>query len=186
MRRIGILVVAILAFAMCSKAQSLAGVLPADSNPVQVGIGFTFLSFHEVPSDTVNNPGFTFSALYRQNRLGIEGEVTDIIGAPPTGSKSHSQFVFAGGGFRLYLPDVRSAHPFAEAEVGVAALTPAVTLGNSTSPGYKLAAGLDFNPLHSRIQYRVSAGIIGSTMFNTYQISPVASVSLVIPINPEY
>lgn len=171
MRRLGMLVGLLLLFATNAMAQAIQGVHP-DSTPLQVGVGVTFLSFHEVPGSTVNSAGFTGSALYRRDWLGAEGELTDTHG-------TDSQFLFLGGGIRAYLPINTDIKPWAHAEVGYSHVTPLASLGRNSSPAYKVGGGFDFNPRHSLIGYRVSANIVGSSFFGTYQVSPEASVSLV-------
>lgn len=179
MRTLGVLVAAMLMFATASKAQGVQGVHPGfDVTPIQVGVGFTFINFHEVPGDTLNNAGFTLSAMYRYNRLGLEGDLTEAVSGQNTGT---SQFVFAGAGVRYFLSDFGFLRPWTEGEVGVVHVSPNIQ-GSSSSRAYKIGGGFDFNPLRSRVQYRVSVDIIGSSFFNTYQVSPQVSIGFIVPI----
>lgn len=165
-----------LLFATGAPAQGVQGIHP-ETAPLQVGVGFTFLSFHEVPTYTANNAGFTASVLYRRDRLGVEGELSDAFGSQ-SGSSSH--VLFAGGGARFYMPDFGMFRPWTHAEIGYSRLS--ISSASNRALGYKLGGGLDFNPHHSRIEYRISADVFGSTFFNTYQISPEVSVGLIIPL----
>lgn len=177
MRRFGIFA-ALLLFATGARAQSVQGVHP-DATPLQVGVGFTFLSFHEVPANTLNNAGFTTSVLYRRDRMGLEGELTDALGFQ---NGSNSLVLFIGGGPRFYMPDFGLFRPWIHAEIGYSHLSPNASFGASHALGYKLGGGFDFNPRRSRIGYRVSADMFGSTFFNTYQISPEISVGVVVAL----
>jgi hypothetical protein len=175
MRRFGMFVGLLLLFATGAMAQEVQGVHP-DSTPLQVGVGVTFLNFHEVPGSTVNSAGFTGSAVYRHDDwLGAEGELTDTHG-------TNSQFLFVGGGVRVYLPTTSDLKPWAHAELGYGHVSPLGSIGRNTSAAYKLGGGFDYNPRHSRIGYRVSANITGSNFFGTYQISPEASVGFVLAL----
>ena len=60
-----------------------------------------------------------------------------------------------------------------------------VSLGSDSAVGYKVGGGLDFNPHHSRIGYRVSADMFGTTFFKTYQLSPEISVGIVLSLGKE-
>lgn len=178
MRRLGILVALLLLVVTGAMAQNVQGVHP-DSRPLELGVGFTFVSFHEVPTNTINNAGFTTSILYRHNQMGVEGELTDAIGSQ---NGARSQILFTGGGARFYVPDFGSFRPWTHAEVGYAHLSPDVSLGTNHALGYKIGGGLDFNPRRSRIEYRVSGDIFGSAFFGTYQVSPEVSLGLILPL----
>ena len=178
MHRLGILAGLFLLLVSGTMAQGVQGVHPY-SRPLQLGVGFTFLSFHEVPSNTINNGGFAASVLYRRAQMGFEGELTDAVGSQ---NGVDSQILFTGGGARLYMPDFGSFRPWTHAEVGLAHLSPKSSLGASHALGYKVGGGFDFNPRGSRIEYRVSADILGSTFFGTYQVSPEVSVGFVLPL----
>lgn len=178
MRRLSMLVASLLLAATGAVAQNVQGVHP-DSRPLQLGVGFTFVSFDEVPTNTMNNAGFTASVLYRRNQMGLEGEVTDAVGSE---NGVNSQILFTSGGARFYMPDLGSFRPWTHAEVGLAHLSPKVSLGANHALGYKIGGHVDFNPRRSRIEYRVSADICGSTFFGTYQVSLEVSVGFILPL----
>jgi hypothetical protein len=178
MRRLGIVAAALAFFATATMAQGIQGLGPG-TRPVEVAVSFNFLSFHEVPGTIVNNPGVTASAMYRYDRVGLEGEVSDSIGSQ---NGSSSQLVFAGGGLRYFLPEFGTVRPWTEAEVGLAHISPSPSYGMGRALGYKVGAGFNFNPIHSRLEYRISADVLGSTFFNTYQVSPEVSFGIVLPL----
>jgi hypothetical protein len=178
MRKAILLVASFLLFGTSVMAQGIQGVHP-DNTPVQVGLGYTFVSFHEVPGTLANSVGFTGSAVYRLNQVGLEGEVTDALCSE---NGKMTQLFFTGGGARFFVPYYGSLHPWVHAEVGSANLSPAASFGTSHSLGYKAGGGFDFNPYRSRVEYRVAADVLGTNFFGTYQVSPQVSVSVVFAI----
>lgn len=181
MGRFSILAALVLLSAMSVMAQGIQGVHP-DSTPLQVGVGFTFVSFHEAPSITANNAGFNASLVYYRDWLGVEAQLSDAFGSQ---SGKTSQILFTGGGVRLRWPNARSIQPWVHAVVGYSHLSPQVSFGGDSAVGYKVGGGLDFHPHHSRIGYRVSADMFGSNFFKTYQLSPEISVGIVLALGRE-
>jgi hypothetical protein len=170
-----------LLYATGALAQGIQGIHP-DTSPLQIGAGFTFLSYHEVPSTTWNNAGFDASAVYYRDWLGVEGDFSDAFGSQNSQSTS---VLFAGGGVRLRMPNTYSFEPWVHAVVGYTQLSPQPTFGNNIGAGYKLGGGVDFNLHHSRIGYRVSADVLGSNFFHTYQFSPEVSVGIYLTMGKE-
>jgi hypothetical protein len=170
-----------LLFTMPAAAQGTQGVRP-DAGPLQIGIGYTFLSFNEVPSKLINSSGFTASAAYYRDWIGAEAQLSDAFGSQ---NGKTSQLLFTGGGVRLRWPNARSIQPWVHGIVGYSRLSPQTAFGGSSAVGYKVGAGLDFNPRHSRIGYRVSADMFGSSFFGTYQLSPELSAGIVLALGRE-
>jgi hypothetical protein len=181
MRKVGILAAALLLSTTALMAQGIQGVHP-DSTPLQVGVGFTFVSFNELPSTTQNNAGLNASAVYYHDYLGAEAQVSDVFGSQ---NGQTSQILFAGGGVRLRWSHSSSIQPWIHGVAGYTHLSPKLSLGGASAPGYKVGGGLDFNPHHSRIGYRVSADMFGSNFFKTYQLSPEISVGIVLSLGHE-
>lgn len=150
----------------------------ADPNPFQIGIGYSFVSFNEIPhpSTVLNNSGVNGSAVWYNNIVGSEAEVSDVFGSQ---NGHFSQLLFAGGGGRVRWPVGRNFEPWAHALIGYTHLTPETSFGSNSALGYKLGGGLDFYARHRRIAYRVSADMLGTTFFHTSQFSPEASVGIV-------
>src|ERR1700722_15735655 len=93
---------AIVAFLLCvagAGAQVVDGV-HSEGSPLQLGVGFTFVSFNELPNTTLNNAGVNGSVVYYHDFVGVEAQVSDAFG--PQGGKT-SQALFAGGGGRFCL-----------------------------------------------------------------------------------
>lgn len=161
--------------------QNVKGVRP-DASPLQVGAGFTFVSFHETPGTTWNNPGFDASAVYYRDWLGVEGNFSGAFGSQNSASTS---LLFAGGGVRMRLQNVFAFEPWVHAVVGYTHLSPQLSFGSDNAAGYKLGGGVDLHPHHGRIGYRVSADMLGTSFFHTYQFSPEVSVGVFVTMGKE-
>jgi hypothetical protein len=178
MRRFALLAGIALLSATSVLAQKVEGVHP-DVSPLQIGVGYTFVSFNETPSTTLNSSGFNATAVYYRDWFGAEGDFTGAYGSQAGKS---SQLYFAGGGLRLRLPNTFSFEPWAHGVIGYTHLSPKTTFGNQSALGYKVGGGIDFNPHHTRIGYRVSADLLGNHFFNTYQLSPELSVGIFLTL----
>src|ERR1700685_2560828 len=100
MGRFSIVAVLMLLSTASAMAQKVQGVHP-DSSPIQIGVGFTFVSFDESPSTVINGAGFNASAVYYSDdlpNLGLEAGVSDTFGSH---NGKSGQLVFTGGGARL-------------------------------------------------------------------------------------
>jgi len=162
-------------------AQGVQGVHP-DATPLQVGVGFTFVSFQETPGLTANNAGVNGSVVYYHDFIGAEGQVSDVFGSQ---NGKTSQLLFAGGGVRFLLPRGRTFQPWVHGLLGYSRLSPKLSFGGDTALGYKLGGGVDINPHRSRIGFRISADMYGSEFFRTYQLSPEVSAGIVLSIGRE-
>jgi hypothetical protein len=181
MRRFALMAGLALLSATSVLAQKVEGVHP-DVNPLQIGVGYTFLSFNETPSTTLNSSGFNASAVYYKDWYGAEGDFTGVYGSQ---AGKTSQLYFGGGGIRVRLPNTFSFEPWAHGILGYTHLSPKTSLGQPSALGYKVGGGIDFNPHHSRLGYRVSADLFGNHFFRTYQLSPEVSVGVFITLGHE-
>src|ERR1700730_18031339 len=89
------------ALILLSTASTMAQGIPGvrqEATPMQVGVGFIFVSFNETPRTTVNNAGLNASVVYYRDYLGAEAQISDVFGSQ---SGKTSQLLFAGGGIRL-------------------------------------------------------------------------------------
>jgi hypothetical protein len=178
MGRFGFFAAAALMCASGLMAQGVQGVRP-DATPLQVGVGFTFVSFNETPSTTLNNAGVNGSVVYYRDYLGVEAQVSDAFGSQ---NGKTSQVLFTGGGVRLRWQRPRSFEPWFHAVAGYTHATPKLSFGSDSAVGYKVGGGIDFNPRHSRIGYRISADMFGTNFFHTYQLSPEVSAGIVLSL----
>lgn len=181
MGRLGIMAGLVLLFFTTSVlAQDQKGVVPQDSHPLELGVGYTFISFQEAPNLTANNSGVNATAIYYDSRVGVEADFTDTYGS------NSAQLLFAGGGVRYRLPHYRSFDPWIHGVAGYSYLSPKVSLGTDNAFGFKAGGGFDINPHHARIGYRVSADLIGTRFFSTYQLSPEVTVGIVFKLHPKW
>jgi hypothetical protein len=162
-------------------AQGVRGVHPDMSSPLQIGISYTFVSFYEIPqpSTVVNSSGFTTSAVYYRDWVGAEGDISDVFGST---NGRNSQLLFTGGGIRLRWPGSRTLQPWVHGLLGYSHLSPQTSFGGSSALGYKAGVGIDFNPRRRRLGFQASVDLNGNHFFQTYQLSPEASVGLVFLI----
>ena len=74
------LVALVLLCATSAMSQGVHGVHPDISSSLEIGISYTFVSFYEIPkpSTIVNSNGFTGSAVYFHDWVGVEGDVSDV------------------------------------------------------------------------------------------------------------
>jgi hypothetical protein len=162
-------------------AQKPEGVHP-DGSPLQIGVGYTFISLNEVPNTTLNSNGLDATAVYYKDWYGVEG---DFTGAFASQAGKSSQLYFGGGGLRLRLPNTYSFEPWVHGVLGYTHLSPQSSFGSDQAFGYKVGGGVDINPHRSRIGYRVSADLFGSHFFRTYQLSPEVSVGIYLTLGHE-
>lgn len=180
MRKLAILTGIFCLCAASAMAQDIQGVRPDLGHPWQVGVDYTFVRFNEVPSVTTNSSGFNASAVrYTGDWLAADVELSDALASQ---SGQTSQLLFTGAGGRIRLPFARSLQPWAHALVGYSHLSPKTSFGSGSSLGYKAGGGVDLNPFHSRITYRVSVDMLGTEFFSTHQVSPEISFGVVLTL----
>ena len=176
MRQLLFLMVLLFLCACSATAQDVQGVYPT-THQSEVGAGFTYLRFYEVPNTTLNNAGFTLSgAYYLRDWLGVDVEFTDTFERQ---SGQYGQHVFGGGGARLRWPASKNLQLWIHALGGGAYLSPKTAYGDQSALGYEAGAGIDVSRHRSRIAVRLSADIVGTRFFGTYQFSPKVSAGVV-------
>jgi len=180
-KKYALMVALILLIAANGMAQTVGGVHP-DVSPLQIGVGYTFVSFQEVPNTTLNGNGFNATAVYYKDWVGAEG---DFTGAFASQAGKSTQLYFGGGGLRLRLPNTYSFEPWVHGVLGYTHLSPQPPFGSDQAFGYKVGGGIDLNPHRSRIGYRISADLFGSHFFRTYQLSPEVSVGIYLTLGHE-
>jgi len=142
---------------------------------MQAYIGYSFLRFYATPGAVANTSGVEGSLAYSlRSWIAAEGEINGQFGAQST------RVSFAGGGLRVCCIGLETKQIWAHAIVGGAHLIPTPTVGGSQAFGYEAGAGIDMK-LHNEwpLVYRVEADVLGTSFFQTYQVSPRVSVGLV-------
>ena len=175
-----------------SPALALPSSRPAAQQPTVYGVfenfnwqlsgGYTFIRFYVVPGVTVNMNGINLGMVYypKGKWIGAEGEFEGAWGSSIAGSCSCStKLALALGGPRFRWAAPNAVELWAHGLVGVAHFLPQTSFGGQTAFTYVVGGGADIGPKHSKIAYRVSADMIGTRFFGTYQYSPQVSASFV-------
>jgi hypothetical protein len=172
------LVTLIFLVALCSvsaKAQYTPAV-HANPNPLQLGVSYTFDSFHQVPGSVLNNSGATGSFVYYNDFLGTEAAVTDSFGS---NIGQTTNLLFVGGGARVRYPVHHTFEPWAHVLLGYAHLSPQTKFGSESTFGYKLGGGVDYIPNHGRLAFRAQVDMLGTKFYHASQFSPEISIGVV-------
>ena len=155
--------------------QGVHGVFP--SYNFQIYAGYTYLRFYEVPNLTSDMNGFNFGMVdYFHDWVGVEGE---FMAAFASQSGVNAKLAAGMGGVRIRVPNRSGIELWAHGLVGGAHLIPQTPFGGQSGLAYEVGGGVDLNPHHGRIVYRVAGDAVGTQLFGTYQVSPRASIGLV-------
>ncbi|MGH9683903.1 MAG: hypothetical protein ACRD4S_09875 [Candidatus Acidiferrales bacterium] len=139
--------------------------------------GYTFFRFFEVPNTSVTMSGLNGSVQYYwRDWLAADGEAFAAFGSLGSPEKS---FEFGGAGPRVRRSGPRDTEIWAHVLVGYAHETPQTVFGSTSAFAYMFGGGVDINAHNRRFAYRISADMVGSRFFSTYQYSPKISVGLV-------
>lgn len=170
-------------FASPAQPPALPAAMPQDVQGVfekydwDVYAGYTFFRFYEVPGVTSNMNGGNISAVYwYRDWLGADAEVMATYGSQPG---QNSWLVFAGIGPRFRYTGPKGIDLWAHALVGGMYITPQTPYGGQGAVAGLAGVGVDLNAHSRHIALRLAVDGIASRYFNTYQISPKASVGLV-------
>ena len=139
--------------------------------------GYTFFRFYEVPGTSSNMNGGSLSAVYYyRDWLGADAEVMATYGSQPG---QNSWLVFGGIGPRFRYVGPKGIDLWAHAMIGGMFIDPQTPYGGQGALAGLAGIGADLNAHHRHVALRVAIDGIASRFFNTYQISPKASVGIV-------
>jgi hypothetical protein len=139
--------------------------------------GYTFFRFYEVPGIISNMNGGNVSAVYwYRDWLGADAELMATYGSQPG---QNSWLVFGGLGPRLRYVGPKGIDIWAHALIGGIFIDPQTPYGGTSAFAGLVGAGVDLNGHHRHMALRVAIDGIASHFFDTYQISPKASVGIV-------
>lgn len=142
--------------------------------PMEVYFGYTFYSFHQLPSDTQNLNGFNLSVQYYLNNwLGLDGEFASAWGS----QSSHG--CFGGGGARARWSAGRGIEVWGHGMFGGSCYNVQTPYGGTTSLAYQVGGGIDIDAHHHRWAYRIAGDMVGTNFYNTHQYSPKISAGIV-------
>jgi hypothetical protein len=139
--------------------------------------GYTFFRFYEVPGTSSNMNGGNLSAVYYyRDWLGADAELMATYGSQPG---QNSWLVFGGIGPRFRYVGPKGIDLWAHAMIGGMFIDPQTPYGGQGALAGLAGVGVDLNAHHRHVALRVAIDGIASRFFNTYQISPKASVGIV-------
>lgn len=144
----------------------------------QAYVGYTFMRFYEVPHHIYSLNGFDSAITYYpgSGRLGADGE---FLGAFGSQASVTSKLAFAGGGLRARWAAPRGLELWAHGLAGRSHYTPQTAYGPQGAFAYEVGVGVDATGNRQRIAYRLELDMLGTKFFNTYQLSPKASIGIV-------
>jgi hypothetical protein len=139
--------------------------------------GYTFFRFYEVPGTISNMNGGNLSAVYwYRDWLGADAEVMAVYGSQPG---QNSWLVFGGIGPRFRYVGPKGIDLWAHAMIGGMFMDPQTPYGGQGALAGLAGVGVDLNGHHRHVALRIAIDGVASRFFNTYQISPKASVGIV-------
>jgi hypothetical protein len=144
----------------------------------QATAGYTFFRFYVVPHVTSNMNGLNLGLVYYPKGFWVGGD-GEFIGAWGSVDGVSTRYVQAMGGPRFRWSIPRGLEIWGHGMVGRTHFLPQTDLGNQGAFAYEVGGGLDFNIHQRRIAYRVSANMVGTRYFGTYQYSPNVSAGVV-------
>jgi hypothetical protein len=144
----------------------------------QVTAGYTFFRFYLVPSTTLNLNGVNIGMVYYPKGLWV-GADGNFDGAWGSYIGHTAKYVQAMGGPRFRWSAPRGIEVWGHGLVGGAHFLPQTAYGNQASFTYMVGGGVDLNLHGRRIAYRISADMVGTRFFSTYQYSPKISAGIV-------
>jgi len=158
-----------------ASAQGVQGVFA--NNSAEVYGGYTFFRFYEVPHLATNMNGFNFSGVYYPREwVGLDGEVVGAFGSQ---GGTSTQFFMGVAGPRFRWDMSRGISVWGHGLAGGTHFSPKTPFGSQGAFAFEAGGGIDLSPRHSRMAYRVSADLVGTNYFGTYQLSPKISTGIV-------
>jgi hypothetical protein len=136
---------------------------------------YTFYRFYLVPKTTLNMNGVNLGVVYYPKGwlIGADGEFVGAWASP-------SKLVVGMGGVRGRWSGPRGLELWGHGLVGGTHYLPQTAYGNQSAFAYEAGGGVDIGMHnHGRFAYRVSADMVGTRYFNTYQYSPKVSIGVV-------
>jgi hypothetical protein len=144
----------------------------------QATAGYTFFRFYILPHVTSNMNGLNLGLVYYPGGkwYAADGE---FVGAWGSVSGVTTKYVQGMGGGRARWAGPRGIEVWGHGMVGGSHFLPQTAFGSQTSFSYEIGGGVDLNLHQRRIAYRVSANMVGTHYFGTYQYSPDISAGVV-------
>jgi hypothetical protein len=144
----------------------------------QATAGYTFFRFYIVPHVQSNMNGLNLGLVYYPGGKWFGGD-GEFIGAWGSADGLSTKYVQAMGGPRFRWSAPRGLEVWGHGLIGGSHLLPQTNLGNQSAFAYEVGGGVDLNVHQRRFAYRVSANMVGTRYFGTYQYSPNVSAGVV-------
>jgi hypothetical protein len=146
----------------------------------QATAGYTFFRFYVLPHVTDDMNGVNLGLVYYPGGkwFAADGEFVGAWGTIP--GLQGTKYVQGMGGGRVRWSAPRGLEVWGHALVGGSHFQPQTAFGNSSAFAYEAGGGVDLNIHQRRIAYRVSANLVGTRYFGTYQYSPNVSIGVVV------
>lgn len=144
----------------------------------QATAGYTFFRFYFVPRITENLNGLNLGLVYYPGGhwYAADGE---FVGAWGSLIGHTAKYVQGMGGGRVRWSGPRGLEVWGHVLVGGSHFLPQTAFGNPSAFAYEAGGGVDLNIHQKRIAYRVSANMVGTRYFSTYQYSPNVNAGIV-------
>jgi hypothetical protein len=145
----------------------------------QATAGYTFFRFYALPHVADNMNGINLGLTYYPGGkwFAADGE---FVGAWGTNyGLGVTKYVQGMGGGRARWSAPRGIEVWGHALVGGTHFLPQTALGSSAAFAYEAGGGVDLNLHQRRIAYRISANMIGTRYFGTFQYNPDLSIGVV-------
>jgi hypothetical protein len=141
-------------------------------------VGYTFVRFYEIPAITLTTNGFNFSVIYfPRDWIGADGEFVMTLGNQ---YPYQARFLLGLGGARVrFAPFRENIEIWGHLLAGATHFTPETAYGGQQTFAYEVGVGVDINTHKQRYAYRISADMVGTTYFGSYQLSPKLSAGFV-------
>jgi hypothetical protein len=144
----------------------------------QATAGYTFFRFYVLPHVTSDMNGLNLGLVYYPGGkwYAADGE---FVGEWGSVHGVGTKYVQGMGGGRVRWLAPRGIEVWGHGMVGGSHFLPQTAFGSQSSFAYEIGAGVDLNLHQRRIAYRVSANMVGTHYFGTYQYSPDLSAGVV-------
>ncbi len=144
----------------------------------QAYVGYTHFVFYELPGVTGNLNGFNMSLVFYPHggHFAADGEFAAAFA--PQGTVN-TRIEMGLGGARYRLDAARGVEIWGHGMVGGARFLPQTAFGSINAFAFEVGGGVDLNPRHRRLGYRLQADMVGTRFFGTHQYNPKISVGIV-------
>ncbi|MGB9070108.1 MAG: hypothetical protein WCC21_16180 [Candidatus Acidiferrales bacterium] len=144
----------------------------------QAYVGFSHISFYELPGVTGQLNGFNMSLVYYPHSGHWAGDGEFVTGfAPQDGVNTH--LAMGLGGVRYRVDVGHGLEVWGHGMVGGAHFYPQTAFGSQDAFAFDIGGGVDLNPHHKRLGFRGQVDWTPTLFFGTHQYNVRESVGIV-------